>query len=48
MGLAEDIMAIDELEKKMHPIHRTQWGAAVIKAIEEKFDFPPYVFKTVK
>lgn len=48
MGMVEDLVAIDEFEKKMHPIHRTQWGAAVIKAIEEKFNFPPFVYKNVE
>ena len=48
MGLVDEIMAIDELEKKMRPVHRTKWGAAVIKAIEAKFDFPPFVYKNVE
>ena len=48
MGMEEDLMAIDEFDKKMRPVHRTKWGAEVIKAIEEKFDFPPFVYKNVE
>lgn len=48
MGLEQDIMAIDELENRMRPIRRTGWGAAVIDAIEEKFDLPQYIYKNVK
>lgn len=48
MGLAEDIMALDAFDKKMHPTPRRDWGTTVIKAIEDEFTFPPYVYKEVK
>lgn len=48
MGLVEEIMALDAFDRKMHPIPRAEWGAAVIKVIEEEFQFPPYVYKNVK
>lgn len=48
MGLVEEIMALDAFDRKMHPIPRAEWGTAVIKVIEEEFQFPPYVYKNVK
>ena len=42
MGLVDDIMALDAFDKQMRPIPRKDWGTAVIKAIEEEYDFPPY------
>lgn len=48
MGLAEDILALDAFDKRMRPIPRKDWGTAVIKAIEDEFEFPPYVYKDVK
>lgn len=48
MGLVEEIMALDAFDRKMHPIPRAEWGIAVIKVIEEEFQFPPYVYKNVK
>jgi len=48
MGMVDDIMAIDALEKRMRSVHRTEWGRAVIKAIEDEFDFPEVVYREVK
>lgn len=48
MGLVDEIMALDAFDNKMRPVPRKDWGTAVIKAIEEEYDFPPYVYKNVK
>ena len=48
MGLVDEIMALDAFDKQMHPVHRKDWGTAVIKAIEEEYNFPPFVYKDVK
>lgn len=48
MGLVDEIMALDAFDKQMHPVHRKDWGTAVIKAIEEEYDSPPFVYKDVK
>lgn len=48
MGLVDDIMALDAFETRMRPVPRKDWGTAVIKAIEEEYDFPAYVYKDVK
>lgn len=48
MGLVDEIMALDAFDKQMRPVPRKDWGTAVIKAIEEEYDFPPYVYKDVK
>ena len=48
MGLVDDIMALDNFDKRMRPIPRKDWGAAVIKAIEEEYDYPLFVYKDVK
>ena len=48
MGRTDDIMAIDAFEKRMKSIPRTQWGTAVIRALEEEFSFPPFVYDEVK
>lgn len=48
MGLVDDIMALDAFDRKMRSVPRKDWGTAVIKAIEEEYGFPPYVYKVVK
>jgi hypothetical protein len=48
MGLEEDIIALDDFDKKLRPVPRKDWGTTVIKAIEEEFPMPEYVFKEVK
>lgn len=48
MRLVEDIMALDAFDKRMRPVPRKDWGTTVIKAIEEEFSFPPYIYKDVK
>ena len=48
MGLVEEIMALDAFDAKMRSIPRKDWGTTAIKAIEEKFEFPPYVYQVVK
>ncbi len=48
MGLVDEIMALDSFDKQMRPVPRKDWGTAVIKAIEEEYCFPPYVYKDVK
>ena len=48
MGLVEDILALEAFDKRMRPIPRKDWGTAVIRALEEEYGFPPYVFKNVK
>ena len=48
MGLVDEIMALDAFDKQMRSVPRKDWGTAVIKAIEEEYDFPPYVYKDVK
>lgn len=48
MGLIDDIMALDTFDRQMRSVPRKDWGTAVIKAIEEEFGFPPYVYKVVK
>ena len=48
MGCVDEIMALDAFDKQMRPVPRKDWGTAVIKAIEEEYDFPPYVYKDVK
>lgn len=48
MGRVDDIMAIDAFDKRMRNVHRTEWGTTVIKALEEEFGFPPFVYDEVK
>ena len=48
MGRTDDIMAIDAFEKRMKSLPRTEWGTAVIKALEEEFGFPPFVYDVVE
>lgn len=48
MGMIEDIMAIDAFDKRMRSVPSRQWANAVIKAIEEEFPMPEYVFQEVK
>ena len=48
MGRTDDIMAIDAFDKRMKSIPRTEWGTAVIKALEEEFGFPPFVYDVVE
>lgn len=48
MGLTDDIMALAAFEKRMRPVPPKDWGTAVIKAIEEDYDFPPFVYKNVE
>ena len=48
MGLEEDIIALDDFDKKLRPVPRKDWGTTAIKAIEEEFPMPEYVFKEVK
>lgn len=48
MGLVDEIMALDAFDKQMRSVPRKDWGTAAIKAIEEEYDFPPYVYKNVK
>ena len=48
MGLVDDIMALDTFDRQMRSIPRKDWGTVVIKAIEEEYEFPPYVYKVVK
>lgn len=48
MGCIEDIMALDTFEKRMRPVPRRDWGTAVIKAIEEEFGFPEFVYGEVQ
>ena len=48
MGMVEDIIALDEFDKRMRAVPRTEWGAAVIKEIESMFCLPPFVYDVVK
>lgn len=48
MGRVDDIMAIDAFEKRMRRVPRTQWGTAVIKALEDEFSSQPFVYDVVK
>lgn len=48
MGRVDDIMVIDAFEKRMRRVPRTQWGTAVIKALEDEFSFQPFVYDVVK
>ena len=48
MGMTDDIIAIDTLERRLRTVQRKEWGNAAIKAIEEEFDFPEYIFKEVQ
>lgn len=48
MGRVEDIMAIDDFEKRMRCIPRSEWGTSVIKALEEEFSFAPFVYRVVE
>ena len=48
MGRTDDIMAIDAFEKRMKSIPRTEWGTAVIKALEDEFSFQPFVYDVVE
>jgi hypothetical protein len=48
MGMIEEIIALDAFDKRMRPVPRKEWGTAVIRAIEEEFEFPPHVYKDVK
>lgn len=48
MGMAEDILAIEEFDKRMQSCNRHEWANAVIKSIEERFGLGDYVFKSVK
>ena len=45
MGLEDEIIALDAFDRRMGKVPQKEWAAAVIKAIEEKFDFPEYVAK---
>ena len=47
MGLEEEILAIDAFDRRMGRVPRREWAGAVIRAIEEEFDFPEYVFRNV-
>ena len=48
MGLVEEIMAIDAFDKRLQGTPPVEWGNAAIRAIEEEFNFPEYVFKVVR
>ena len=48
MGRVEDIIAIDSFEKRMRAVPRPDWGTSVIRAIEDEFPFPPFVYKVVR
>lgn len=48
MGLVEEIMALDAFDRKMRPVTRREWGTTAIKAIEEEYGFPPFVYRDVK
>ena len=48
MGRVCDIMAIDAFDRRMQNVHRTEWGKAVIEALEAEFGFPPFVYDEVK
>ena len=48
MEMIEDIMAIDAFDKRMRSVPHREWANAVIKAIEEAFPMPEYIFKEVK
>ena len=43
-----DILAVDAFERRLRSVPRKEWGNAVIRAIEEEFDFPEYVFREVR
>ena len=45
MGLEDEIIAIDALDRRMAKVPKKEWAGAVIKAIEDEFDFPEYVPK---
>ena len=45
MGLEDEIIALDTFDRRMSKVPQKEWAAAVIKAIEEEFDFPEYVPK---
>ena len=48
MGLTEDILALEAFDKRMQDLPRIEWGTDIIKAIEDEFSLPEYVFKEVK
>ncbi len=48
MRMTADIVAIDAFERRMRTVPRKEWGNAAIKAIEDEFDFPEYIFKEVR
>lgn len=48
MGMMEDILALDAFDRQMKLLNRNERTNLAIKAIEERFDFAPYVFKDVK
>ena len=45
MGLDDEIIAIDALDRRMAKVPKDEWAGALIKAIEDEFDFPKYVPK---
>ena len=48
MGLLQDILALETFDKRMQDLPRIEWGTDIIKAIEEEFTLPEYVFKEIK
>ena len=48
MGQIEDILAIEALERRMASVPKEEWATAVIRAIEQEFSFPPFLFTVVK
>ena len=48
MGMTGDILAVDAFERRLRTVPRQEWGNAVIRAVEEEFDFPEYVFREVR
>jgi len=48
MEMVDDILAIDAFDKRISTLPREGWANEVIRAIEETFPLPEYIFKEVK
>lgn len=48
MHLTDDIQALEAFDRRMRATPRQEWCTAVIRAIEEEFALPEYVFKCIE
>ena len=48
MGLTDDILALDAFDRRMQDLPGIEWGTDIIRAIEEEFTLPEYIFKQIK